>query len=65
MKYLSSGDLAAKVLMGLQGTAYGRVQFCPVGVFTIVEVKSSKGDFDWGRLKSWIGWIRLDFTKRV
>ena len=47
------------------GTDYGRVQFCPVGVYTIVEVKSGKGASAWGRLKSGIGWISLDFVKRV
>ena len=47
------------------GTDYGRVQFCPVGVYTIVEVKSGKGASAWGRLKIGIGWISLDFVKRV
>ncbi len=48
------------------GTDYGRVQFCPLGVYTIVEVKSGKGaSAGWGRLKSGIGWISLDFVKRV
>ncbi len=48
------------------GTDYGRVQFCPVGVYTIVEVKSGKGALaGWGRLKSGIGWISLDFVNRV
>lgn len=48
------------------GTDYSRVQFCPIGVYTIVEVKSGKGStVRWGRLKSGIGWISLDFVKRV
>ena len=47
------------------GTNFARVQFCPVGVYTIVEVKSGKGASAWGRLKSGIGWISLDFVKRV
>ena len=48
------------------GTDYSRVQFCPVGVYTIMEVKSGKGaSAGWGRLKSGIGWISLDFVKRV
>ena len=47
------------------GTDYGRVQFCPVGVYTIVEVKSGKGASSWGRLKSGIGWISLDFVRRI
>ena len=47
------------------GTDYDRVQFCPVGIYTIVEVKSGKGASAWGRLKSGIGWISLDFVKRI
>lgn len=47
------------------GKDYGRVQFCPIGVYMIVEVKSGKGASAWGRLKSGIGWISLDFVKRV
>ena len=47
------------------GTEHGRVQFCPVGVYTIVEVKSGKGASAWGRLKSGIGWISLDFVRRI
>lgn len=47
------------------GTDYARVQFIPIGVYTIVEVKSGKGASAWGRLKSGIGWISLDHVKRV
>ena len=45
------------------GTNFKRVQFCPPGVYTIVEVKSGKGSAaGWGRLKSGIGWISLEFV---
>ena len=38
------------------GTDYDRTQFIPVGVYTIVEVKSGKGSTaGWGRLKSGAG----------
>ena len=48
------------------GTDYDRVQFCPVGVYTIVEVKTGKGSSaGWGRLKSGVGWISLDYCKRL
>ena len=48
------------------GVEYKRVQFCPPGVYTIVEVKSGNGSSaGWGRLKSGIGWLSLDFVKRV
>ena len=48
------------------GTDYDRVQFIPVGVYTIMEVRSGKGSSaGWGRLKSGIGWISLDFVHRI
>lgn len=48
------------------GTDYGRVQFCPAGIYTIMEVKAGQGSkAGWGRLKSGIGWISLNFVKRV
>ncbi len=48
------------------GTDYARTQFIPVGVYTIVKVKSGKGSTaGWGRLKSGAGWISLDYTVRI
>ena len=48
------------------GTDYDRVQFIPIGVYTIMEVRNGKGSSaGWGRLKSGIGWISLDFVKRI
>ena len=48
------------------GTDYDRTQFIPVGVYTIVEVKSGKGStVGWGRLKSGAGWISLDYCTRI
>lgn len=48
------------------GIDYGRVQFCPVGVYTIVEVKDGQGSSaGWGKLKSLVGWISLDYVKRL
>ena len=48
------------------GTDYTRTQYIPVGVYTIVEVKSGKGSTaGWGRLKSGVGWISLDFVDRI
>lgn len=36
------------------------------GTFTIVEVQPGSGsDAGWGRLKSGIGWISLDYTERI
>ena len=38
---------------------------CPIGVFTITEVKEGYGSkLGWGRLKSGIGWISLDYVKK-
>ena len=48
------------------GTDYDRVQFIPIGVYTIMEVQNGKGSSaGWGRLKSGIGWISLDFVRRI
>lgn len=44
------------------GTNYARVQYIPVGVYTIVEEADGKGASKWGRLKSGIGWISLDYA---
>lgn len=38
---------------------------CPIGVFTITEVKEGySSKLGWGRLKSGIGWISLDYVKK-
>ena len=42
------------------GTSYGNKGFIKPGVYTIVEVKGN-----WGRLKSGVGWICLDYVNRV
>lgn len=46
------------------GTDYARVKYIPVGVYTIVEEAEGKGASRWGRLKSGIGWIALDYAER-
>ena len=46
------------------GRNYGDNDFCPQGVYTIVETKSA-GSYTWGRLKSGAGWIALEHTKRL
>ena len=35
------------------------------GVYTIVEESSGQGAKLWGKLKSGVGWIALDYTKRI
>lgn len=48
------------------GTNYDRVQFCPPSIYTILEVKAGQGSAaGWGRLKSGIGWVSLEFCQRV
>ena len=47
------------------GTNYDRTQFCPPGVYTIVETRAGQGASLWGRLKSGAGWIALDYTRRL
>lgn len=49
------------------GTNYSKTgKFTGKGVFTIVEVKSGQGSTaGWGRLKSGVGWISLDYCQRL
>ena len=47
------------------GVNHSRVQFCPPGVYTIVAVSEGAGASMWGKLKSGIGWLSLDFCRRV
>ena len=48
------------------GTDYDRVMYCPPGIYTITEVKAGKGSATgWGRLKSGLGYISLDFCQRL
>lgn len=47
------------------GTNYSRTgYFTGVGVFTIVEESNGEGATRWGKLKSGMGWISLDYAKR-
>ena len=47
------------------GTGYDWVQFCLPGIYTIVAVSDGAGASLWGKLKSGIGWLSLDYCKRV
>lgn len=49
------------------GTDYKTIgKFTGKGVFTITEVKYGKGSTTgWGKLKSGLGWISLDYAKRI
>lgn len=49
------------------GTNYDRIgQYTGVGSFTIVEEQSGSGsNKGWGKLKSGLGWISLDYAERV
>jgi flagellum-specific peptidoglycan hydrolase FlgJ len=47
------------------GTNYDRVQFCPPGVYTVVATSKGVGASLWGKLKSGIGWLSLDYVQRV
>ena len=47
------------------GTNYDRVQFCPPGVYTVVATSKGDGASLWGKLKSGIGWLSLDYVQRV
>ena len=49
------------------GTNYGKVgMYTGKGAFTIVETATGRGSTaGWGRLKSGVGWISLDYAERV
>lgn len=47
------------------GTDYARIQYIPVGVYTIVEEADGKGATKWGKLKSGAGWISLDYATKL
>ena len=64
--FLVKGSISYLNIRKGPGTDYDRVQFIPIGVYTIMEVRSGKGSSaGWGRLKSGIGWISLDFVRRI
>ena len=47
------------------GVNHSRIQFCPPGIYTIVAVSEGAGASMWGKLKSGIGWLSLDFCLRL
>ena len=48
------------------GTDYAKTgKFTGVGIFTIIEEKEGKGAAKWGRLKSRVGWISLDYANKI
>lgn len=49
------------------GTNYAKIgKYTGVGVFTIVAISNGKGSKKgWGKLKSGLGWISLDFATRI
>ncbi|MGO5223080.1 N-acetylmuramoyl-L-alanine amidase, partial [Bacillota bacterium LCP21S3_D9] len=47
-------------------SAPGIYHLLPIGVYTIMEVRSGKGSSaGWGRLKSGVGWINLDYVRKL
>lgn len=49
------------------GTNYAKTgPYVPEGIYTIVDVQQGAGsDSGWGRLKSGVGWISLDYATRL
>lgn len=47
------------------GTDTDIVQVCPAGVYTITEESDGKGATKWGKLKSGVGWISLDYAEKI
>lgn len=75
LKKKPSGDGSFKVRVAIKdlnirrgpGTNYARTgDYTGIGVFTIVETKTGKGsNKGWGKLKSGLGWISLDYATKV
>lgn len=40
-------------------------KYTGIGVFTIVEEAKGEGASKWGKLKSGVGWIALDYTEKI
>ena len=48
------------------GTDYGKTgKYTGKGVFTIVDEANGQGASRWGMLKSGVGWISLDYARRI
>lgn len=47
------------------GTNYSAKGFIAPGVYTIVNEASGKGATKWGKLKSGVGWISLDYCEKL
>ena len=47
------------------GTNFHSAGYIKPGVYTIVEEADGKGATRWGKLKSGMGWISLDYAKKV
>lgn len=47
------------------GTNFPSAGYIKPGVYTIVEEADGKGATRWGKLKSGMGWISLDYAKKV
>lgn len=47
------------------GTDNKVVQICPPGVYTIVAEAAGRGATKWGKLKSGVGWISLDYATKL
>lgn len=61
--FLAKVEIKTLNVRGGAGTNYDKLGLMPVGTFTIVEVKQGQGSkLGWGKLKSGIGWISLDYV---
>ena len=47
------------------GTNFSKNGICSMGVFTIVAEADGTGATKWGKLKSGVGWISLDYVKKI
>lgn len=57
-------DITDLYIRTAPSTNANRNGFCPKGTYTIVETKKADG-YTWGKLKSGVGWIALEYATRV
>src|SRR5699024_4686005 len=62
---VSVKNLNIRIGPGTNYAVNGKVSPCPVGVYTIVEEANGPGASKWGKLKSGVGWISLDYTEKT
>ena len=61
--FLVKVDISNLIIRKGSGTNYAKYGYIPKGTYTIVDVQQGQGSrLGWGKLKSGLGWISLDYV---